>query len=73
VIVVYRSDEGFHRQSVEVRAMRDPDVMQDTLFAMRSLESYVPTDHPLRPVRGILNEALTRMDPLFAAIPRNTP
>ena len=53
--------------------MRDPGVMQDTLFAMRSLESYVPTDHPLRPVRGILDEVFKRMDPLFAAIPRNTP
>jgi hypothetical protein len=42
--------------------MRGPDVMQDTLFAVRSLESYVPTDHPLRPVRDILNEALKRMD-----------
>ena len=30
--------------------MRGPDVMQDTLFAVRSLESYVPADHPLRPV-----------------------
>lgn len=48
--------------------MRGPDVMQDTLFAVRSLESYVPPDHPLRPVRDILNEALKRMDPLFAAM-----
>ncbi len=28
--------------------MRGPDVMQDTLFAVRSLESYVPAAHPLR-------------------------
>ena len=48
--------------------MRGPDVMQDTLFAVRSLESYVPADHPLRPVRDILNEALRRMDPLFAVM-----
>jgi hypothetical protein len=26
--------------------MRGPDVMQDTLFSVRSLESYVPTDRP---------------------------
>jgi hypothetical protein len=38
------------------------------LFSVRSLESYVPPDHPLRPVRDILNEALKRMDPLFLAI-----
>jgi transposase len=42
--------------------------MQDTLFAVRSLESYVPAAHPLRPVRDILNEALRRMDPLFATM-----
>jgi transposase len=48
--------------------MRGPDVMQDTLFSVRSLESYVPADHPLRPVRDILNEALRRMDSLFAAM-----
>src|SRR5262245_61357382 len=52
----------------EVRAMRGSDVMQDTLFTVRSLESYVPTEHPLRPVRDILNEALRQMDPLFAAM-----
>ncbi len=48
--------------------MRGPDVMQDTLFSVRSLESYVPADHPLRPVRDILNQALKRMDPLFAVM-----
>ena len=48
--------------------MRGPDVMQDTLFSVRNLESYVPAEHPLRPVRDILNEALKRMDPLFAAM-----
>ena len=48
--------------------MRGADVMQDTLFSVRSLESYVPGDHPLRPVRDILNEALKRMDPLFAVM-----
>jgi len=48
--------------------MRGPDFMQDTLFAVRSLESYVPAEHPLRPVRDILNVALKGMDPLFAAM-----
>jgi transposase len=42
--------------------------MQDTLFAVRSLEGYVRAAHPLRPVREILNEALRRMDPLFATM-----
>ena len=49
--------------------MRGADFMQDTLFSVRSLESFVPAEHPLRPVREILNTALTRMDPdLFAAM-----
>jgi len=45
--------------------MRGADFMQDTLFTMRSLESFVPAEHPLRPVREILNTALKRMDVLF--------
>lgn len=53
--------------------MRGPDVMQDTQFAVRSLESQVPTDHPLRPMHEILNEALKRMGSLFATIPHETP
>ena len=48
--------------------MRGADMMQDTLFSMRSLESFVPAEHPLRPVRDILNVALKRMDPVFAAM-----
>lgn len=27
--------------------MRGPDVMRDTLFAVRNLDSYLPADHPL--------------------------
>ena len=48
--------------------MRGADFMQDTLFSVRSLESFVPAEHPLRPVREILNTALKRMDALFAAM-----
>lgn len=48
--------------------MRGADFMQDTLFSVRSLESFVPGEHPLRPVREILNTALKRMDPVFAAM-----
>ena len=42
--------------------------MQDTLFTMRSLNSFVPADHPLRPVREILDAALKNMDRLFEAM-----
>src|ERR1700730_8837004 len=48
--------------------MRGPDFMQDTLFSVRSLESYVPAEHPLRPVREILNTALKGMHPMFTAM-----
>jgi len=48
--------------------MRGADVMQDALFTVRSLDSFVPKDHPLRPIREILNEALTEMDSAFASM-----
>ena len=48
--------------------MRGRDFMQDTLFTTRSLESFVPAEHPLRPIREMLNTALKGMDPLFEAM-----
>ena len=48
--------------------MRVADFMQDTLFTMRSLDSFVPDDHPLRTLRQILNHALSRMDRLFESM-----
>jgi transposase len=48
--------------------MRGADFMQDTLFSVRSLESFVPAEHPLRPVRELLNTALKRMDAVFAGM-----
>ena len=48
--------------------MRGADFMQDTLFSTRSLESFVPSDHPLRPIRELLNTALVRMDRVFDAM-----
>jgi len=35
---------------------------------MRHLEDFVPADHPLRPIRAMVNEALRRMNGLFAAM-----
>jgi transposase len=48
--------------------MRGADVMQESLFVMKTLNDYVPADHPLRPIREILNLALERMDERFAAM-----
>jgi transposase len=45
--------------------MRGADHFTESLFIMRQLEDYVPADHPLRPIRAMANEALSRLDPLF--------
>ncbi len=36
--------------------MRGTDEMQETLFTMVKLEDFVPTDHPLRPTRELVNQ-----------------
>lgn len=38
--------------------MRGSDGMQESLFMMAKLEDFVPADHPLRPIQGLVNEAL---------------
>lgn len=48
--------------------MRGQDIMQDTLFTVRNLDSFVPENHPLRPIREILNQALKGMDAAFKAM-----
>ena len=45
--------------------MRGADHFTESLFIMRKLEDYVPADHPLRPIRAMVNEALARLDSLF--------
>jgi transposase len=49
----------------EVVAMRGMDGMQEALFTVAKLEDFVPTDHPLRPIRLLVNEALGRLNGLF--------
>ena len=48
--------------------MRGADHFTESLFIMRQLEDYVPADHPLRPIRAMVNEALARLDPLFQSM-----
>jgi transposase len=50
------------------RAMRAVDGMQESLFTVKTLNDFVPADHPLRAIREILNVALARMDERFAAM-----
>ena len=48
--------------------MRGADTFTESLFTMRHLEDFVPADHPLRPIRQMVNEALVKMDVLFAGM-----
>lgn len=48
--------------------MRGADVTQESLFVMRKSADYVPADHPLVPIREILNVALAQMDVLFESM-----
>ena len=48
--------------------MRGADVMQEGLFVTRQTSDYVPANHPLLPIREILNVALRDMDLLFESI-----
>lgn len=52
--------------------MRGSDAMQENLFMMANLEDFVPADHPLRPIRLLVNEALTRLNGLFNLIYADT-
>jgi transposase len=45
--------------------MRGSDGMQETLFTMAKLDDFVPSDHPLRPIQGIVNTALVGLNDLF--------
>jgi transposase len=48
--------------------MRGEDIQQSELFSYGSLEDRVPTTHPLRPIREMVDEALTRMSGRFDEI-----
>jgi len=45
--------------------MRGSDGMQEALFTVAKLEDFVPSDHPLRPIRLLVNEALSQLNGLF--------
>lgn len=48
--------------------MRGVDEMQESLFTISKLADFVPVDHPLRPVRTLVNDALARLNGLFNPI-----
>ncbi len=48
--------------------MRGDDNQQDRMFSYVSPEKRVPADHPLRPVRKMVDEILREMSPQFAKL-----
>jgi len=50
----------------QAHPMRGADTFTESLFTMRRLDDFVPAAHPLRPIRKMVNEALVKMDALFA-------
>lgn len=45
--------------------MRGSDERSEGLFSYVSCEARVPANHPLRPIRAIVDEALEIMSPAF--------
>ena len=48
--------------------MRGSDGMQEALFTVAKLDDFVPADHPLRAIRGLVNEALAGLNSLFNTV-----
>ena len=46
--------------------IRGNDEFIEQLFTVKRLEEFVPADHPLLPIRLMVNEALARLDGLFS-------
>ena len=51
--------------------MRGDDNLQEGIFSYISPEKRVPTDHPLRPIRKMVDEILKEMSPQFAKLYSN--
>src|SRR5260370_40001193 len=48
--------------------MRGDDNQQEGMFSYVSPEKRVPADHPLRPIRKMVDEILKEMSPKFAKL-----
>ncbi|MGV8527328.1 transposase, partial [Pseudomonas aeruginosa] len=48
--------------------MRGADSYNEALFSTIRLEDFVPAEHPLRPIRVWVNDALGKMGDTFAAM-----
>lgn len=52
--------------------MRGEDIVQEALFTTVQLESFVPADHPLRPIKALLDEAMKNLNWLFSGLYSNS-
>ena len=48
--------------------MRGADTFTESLFTMRRLDDFVPAQHPLRPIREMVNQALKEIEPLLSGM-----
>ena len=48
--------------------MRGTDIFTESPFTLHRLEDFMSTNHPLRAIRQMVNEALEKMDELFAGM-----
>ena len=48
--------------------MRGTDTFTESPFTLHRLEDFVPASHPLRAIRQMVNQALGKMDELFAGM-----
>jgi transposase len=52
--------------------VRGEDIFQESLFTTVQLESFVPTEHPLRPIKALLDKAMKNLNWLFSGIYADT-
>ena len=52
--------------------MRGADIPQESLFTTAKLDDFVPSDHPLRAIRALTDQALRRMSGLFSTLYADT-
>jgi hypothetical protein len=49
-------------------SMRASDTYTESLFAMSTLEDFIPQSHPLRPIRKMVNEASAHLVGLLTSM-----
>ena len=48
--------------------MRGADRSTESLFTLSRLKDFISSDHPLRPIRAMVNQALGQMDARFSSM-----